>query len=141
MCYDVLLNMQSHNKCCSRFADVIAIDGSSIRKSEDVFFLTTSVKEDYVIEQMLDFCPFCGCDISPEKTHELEGVLDLDINFSIHFVDGVHSYSGCDPIDYSIYHERGGWTCWNDNGGCDIYEKDIIKVFNSDSKELLFERV
>jgi hypothetical protein len=124
------------------------------RDSFDVFYIANSL-DGARGSSVLQNCPFCGTSLEIKDTHRLEGILSRNCIFEIHFIHGdIFDLSGCSPIDYSIYHERGGWSCTVDafysddihaqkfhrpGSGIDIRENDISKIIEKDSGTILYD--
>jgi hypothetical protein len=93
---------------------------------------------------------------SYRPTHELVDIFRRAGALIVDFNDGDQcAVSECSPIDYSIYHLRGGWSgtvieyfepsekkkrLFPPDTGIDLYEEDIVRVTDKNTGEVLWQK-
>ncbi len=143
------------NACCSRLAEIIDKNWSPIRNDDHgVTFLIRGI-DACTMETVISCCPFCGTDISVKNTHRVQDVLAADCEFRIHFANGSEVVvKDCSPVDFSIYHQTGGWSgtivdfegteaqinLFKPGSGIDFYEDDIVSVQRNGTCDLLYQK-
>ena len=93
---------------------------------------------------------------SYRPTHELVNVFRRAGTLIVDFSDGDQfAVTHCSPIDYSIYHRRGGWCgtvieylgssekkkrLFRPDSGIDLYEEDIVRVTDKNTGEVIWQK-